>query len=46
MKSPSSWWESACRRDWELTVPASEDVVKQLGLKKGIRLVGLNSSWS
>jgi hypothetical protein len=27
-----------------LTVPASENVVKQLGLKKGIRLVGLNLS--
>ncbi len=27
-----------------LTVPASEDVVKELGLKKGIRLVGLNLS--
>jgi hypothetical protein len=26
------------------TVPASEDVVKELGLKKGIRLVGLNLS--
>ena len=27
-----------------LTVPASEEVVKELGLKKGIRLVGLNLS--
>ena len=27
-----------------LTVPASEEVVKALGLKKGIRLVGLNLS--
>jgi hypothetical protein len=27
-----------------LTVPASEDIVKELGLKKGIRLVGLNLS--
>jgi hypothetical protein len=27
-----------------LTVPASENVVKELGLKKGIRLVGLNLS--
>ncbi len=27
-----------------LTVPASESVVKELGLKKGIRLVGLNLS--
>jgi hypothetical protein len=27
-----------------LTVPASEQVVKELGLKKGIRLVGLNLS--
>ena len=27
-----------------LTVPASEKIVKELGLKKGIRLVGLNLS--
>ena len=27
-----------------LTVPASEEVVKELGLKKGIRLVALNLS--
>ena len=35
---------SASRRGRSLTVPASEDVVRTLGLKKGIKLVALDLS--